>query len=731
VRALKPRVSWPWGYAAVAALSILLVSGSFAPTSWRALDVLVLLAAAGAAGWAGVRIAAVLVPEAGLCGRIVAAFTVAIGILTGSATVLGHFGHLHSRPFLLLVEVLLLASLCLAPAPGFWCAPPAEVRLRSAAGAVRALLVAAAVALALRFGGSVVHVVRDPGAFLLYDDLSYHLPAAAVWQQAGDLRTLKFETGDPSPTFYPFVGELCSWVALAPLGDSDVLARRMQLPFALCSLVAVAALARRVGLSRGSALFAAVLYATVDRAFPALALGAGNDHAAAFFSLAGLDGALVLARRPCRRLAAYTGIALGLLIGTKYIGLFFAATIAAALLALVGFGPTETNLPSPLPGAGTRAPMHQIYITVGALALLCGGYAYARNAWTTGNPVFPAPVTAFGYRIWNGWNVATLAWRRQLPEFRIDTLHFLTRRPDLFGQLFPFTMLPAAVVAPALAIARRRPALAVLSVLPITFFLEFRFLMHDHRDLRYVLPGVALAAIAAAWVVEAAGPRYGPALASAGLAGALLAASERLHVGSLLQAALLVLLVAIGGLVSQAAGRYGNESSRPAGDRQALHPALMALGVLILIGLAAWGGSRCIEQFQATKLARQPAASALERAVGAAGARVAYVGSNAPYLFFGSRLQNHVEVVPTDGDLGAEYYFWGGSAHFPFDAGSASQWRANLMARRIAFVVAARTSGEGPERTWMAASPREFIPVYHEAQVEIWRFVPSAAAARR
>src|SRR4030095_13302462 len=118
---------------------------------------------------------------------------------------------------------------------------------------------------------------------------------------------------------------------------------------------------------------------------------------------------------------------------------------------------------------------------------------YLRNAVSTGNPIFPAPVRMLGIEL-PGW--ANILERDTSPEYQIDVWHFLTRRTRLFGSYFPFTLLPAALLAPLAALARRRWREALVFALPVVFFLQFRFLMHDHRDIRYFLPGIALAAVA-------------------------------------------------------------------------------------------------------------------------------------------------------------------------------------------------------------------------------------------
>src|SRR5262249_29140600 len=149
---------------------------------------------------------------------------------------------------------------------------------------------------------------------------------------------------------------------------------RVQLPFALGSLIAVFALARRLGLRHASAWSATLLYATVDRAFPVLALGAGNDHAASFFTLAALDASWALWERPGKRTALYLGTSLGLLVGTKYLGVVFAATVLTFLAALL-----LSRRGSPRAGVEKAAPrasrLTMAVVLLGSI-VLCGGYAY-------------------------------------------------------------------------------------------------------------------------------------------------------------------------------------------------------------------------------------------------------------------------------------------------------------------------------------------------------------------
>ncbi|HEX9670714.1 MAG TPA: hypothetical protein VGC93_14680, partial [Thermoanaerobaculia bacterium] len=412
-----------------------------APRGVQAAVLAAVVAALGRAGWAA---ALALLPDAGRASRATCAFCVAVALATATATFLGHCGWLRPAPFLIGSAAAALAvrwaargRLAVARATAEASPPPpAAPRLL----ALERLLLAAAL---LGLAVVTLRAVRAeryalPGSFG-FDDLSYHLSAVATWHRYGDLRMLKFDMGDPSTAFYPIGSELVAWVLLAPFRDSDVAARWAQLPFLSAALAAVAALARTLGLSWRNALLAAALFWATPRMVPLFSLSAGNDLSTAFFAVGAGDALLLLGRRPAAGRSIYAGLAVGLLVGTKYIGLLFCGPLLLVLAASAAAHRREWSV---------RRGLSVLALAAG-VALAAGGYTYVRNAWSTGNPIFPAPVAIAGQTLLPGWEAVTIAERRRLPEFAIDVPRFLTRRPDLFGALFPWTLLPAALLAPA------------------------------------------------------------------------------------------------------------------------------------------------------------------------------------------------------------------------------------------------------------------------------------------
>jgi hypothetical protein len=130
-----------------------------------------------------------------------------------------------------------------------------------------------------------------------------------------------------------------------------------------------------------------------------------------------------------------------------------------------------------------------------------------------------------------------------------------------------------------------------------------------------------------------------------------------------------------------------------------------------------WG----VTTYQAVKLAKVPAALALERLVGPQGAHVAYAGLNQPYLFFGSRFQNDLEIVPRNRAVEAQYYRWGMQLEDPYVERSYARWRGILEDLEIQWVVTVRSEWEDPEHRWVSRRTDDFALAYQDPDVEIWR----------
>jgi hypothetical protein len=311
-------------------------------------------------------------------------------------------------------------------------------------------------------------------------------------------------------------------------------------------------------------------------------------------------------------------------------------------------------------------------------------------------------VKVFGVEVFPGWPDVTTAEQASAPEFKIDVWDFLTRRSRMLGSYFPFTLLPAALLAPLLALWRRRWEAALTFALAAVFFLEFRYLMADHRDIRYFLPAIGLAAVAFAWLLEEIGPR---AIPVRDVVLAWIAFQSGRHVGA--PAVGMLLVVVLGVLLER--------------RRIPPFPPWMRWAAVGAVAIAAVPLGWVVSHYQREKFARLPGPLALERLVGPRGARVAYAGYNQPYFFFGSRFQNDLQIVPRSRRLDAQYYGWGTEIVDPYVEGTYRRWWDSLQERDIEYVVIVRGPWEDPERRWVSRRTDDFALAWADPQTEIWR----------
>jgi hypothetical protein len=279
-------------------------------------------------------------------------------------------------------------------------------------------------------------------------------------------------------------------------------------------------------------------------------------------------------------------------------------------------------------------------------------------------------------------------------------------------------VLAGALLAPPYLLLRRRSLVDfAVAALPAVLFLQFVFLMHDHREVRYIFAALALGALDLAWLLERREIAGVAALRALLLVALFDLGARRLELRLGWRIALLLAVAGTAAVLpwERLAVR---RLPRGAGARWAA-----AVAVLAAVLLAAGPLGAAVDRYQARKLRADPAAFALEQAAGPRGARVAYAGFNQPYLFFGSRLQNDVQFVPRTWDLAAQYYRWGGRREFPYEDGNRRRWRRILDLLRIEYVVAVNTPAEVPERGWVLAEPGGYEAIYDDEVTTIWRVV--------
>lgn len=241
--------------------------------------------------------------------------------------------------------------------------PPPDRAPTSRVGAVAAAL-----------GGSVALVwawalVAGPTEFS-WDDLSYHAAVPGWWLRHGTLAVAPLTY----QAYYPFNAELLSLWTLLPV-HADTQSGHARLLWAVMALAAAAVVARRLG---QPPLVAALVWAA---AFAGATRRFIEDFTAPDLALAAATlAALALARddRAPTRAAAASGLAAGLALGIK--------VSVAPVVALLGAWWLWV--------AWRRRDPWPALAFAGAAATLGLGW-YLRNAWLTGNPLFPAAVGPF------------------------------------------------------------------------------------------------------------------------------------------------------------------------------------------------------------------------------------------------------------------------------------------------------------------------------------------------
>lgn len=678
---------WP---EAAARLGAAMASGT--PSRLEILRFGLLLLATGVVAW---RLVGGLGLELGGAEGGVAGISVAAAACGLIVALLGSAGWLRAPIF--------EASVLLALAFVAWF-PPIEPRERFPAGSglpqAGRIAAAAAVALTVALVAHDLHALRyqPPGA-AFYDDVSYHLPAAATWLQYADLRMLRVEVGDKSTTFYPVFGELMSWIAMAVPGGNDYFARWSQLPAGLGLVLAAWALTRRAGGTAGGAALAVALALSIPRFLPDGALSAGNDVWSAFW----LCSALLFLLRSVEgaRLgdALLLGMAIGGLVGTKYLNLLWLPALLAAAFAA---GAIRAVL-----GLSKRRAL-RLGLVLGGAALATGGFAYLRNLATVGNPVFPAPVSFLGFEILPGRTEAGLEARAALLPTGIRRLGALVERPELLGAIWSQLFLPSLVLLPLaalyVAVRKRDSGARALAAGALVFSLQvvvYALWIPDRRDIRYVLAAPILCGVVFPGLLSRLPPPWRVALWWGGGAWATAAAfAGRPGWG----AGALVIGVGAGWLVT----------SRPRWFK--------SLPVAVVgVGLAALALGSTAKSYGRLRDRSEPAAQALADLAAGAPVAVAYVGGNRSYFYYAADLRNRVEIVPTQGSVDSRFYaFRQWSWVDPYARKRARIWFRNLDTLGIEFVLVEESGLEGAQVAWLRDIPRGWHRAAVGSGFEIW-----------
>jgi hypothetical protein len=332
----------------------------------------------------------------------------------------------------------------------------------------------------------IVTAVRGP-VQPVSDAPIYHLYFAVRWWQSGTLEIVPTPFGESAAPYFPANADVWFTWLLLPW-SSEVAAKVGQWPFLILGMAAVYALARELKVRSEVAVFPAVLWGTGSLTLVNASFADVDVIMAAWYLIA----VWFLARY--RRAGSATdlacsALAMGAVLGTKYIAIPFLSWLVVAATAFV---------------AGHASRWRHVFILIVGL-VVPSVYWYGRNILLTGNPLYPLHVQVFEQTIVNGWYTreAMMTSHYHVPVFPLESglrvlLQMLVRIADP-------VLLPVWIGGAAAAIVagfQRRwlaPALVGLAWLHIFCFW---FVNPYQTQERFLLTGFGLLAVPVALLLE-------------------------------------------------------------------------------------------------------------------------------------------------------------------------------------------------------------------------------------
>ena len=500
--------------------------------------------------------------------------------------------------------------------------------------------------------------------------------------------------GDPAPAYTPGNMELWFLFLLSPL-RSDYLAGIGQLPAAALAAVAIVAAVREQGGNRAGALGAALAFLLVPEIW--------YQIPAAMVDL-GL-AALLLASVPfvLRGELATCAAALGLAIGTKYVGVVLALPFLAWALVI----------------AGRRARARQVVAAV-VVVVATGGFWYVRNAAVTGNPLYPGAFP--GLDLPALYNAAAMrAWDYHIPLGDISMLFAMFVEAS-------FGFAAAGVVG---LVRAWRSGARVLPVAAVALVVLF-WCVVPYQESRFLFAPYGLAAIAIGLGIGRGPVWLGWGTLGLAIIGAIIGAPTFSRL-------ILVPVAALGALLPPLAARLPLRLRRP---RFVLAGVAVVLAIGVSIGFRGY-------------LARDPGYTVgadLARAWSwfrgnVRDTRVAYTGNNLAFPLAGERLGNHVVYVNVAGnpdDRLHDFARRSGARPGPDaepalyrDGATFEAWWRNLRAAdaEVLFVAAlepivlrnvdADADGFPVERAWADAHPERFTLRFASSAARVYGITSS------
>jgi hypothetical protein len=539
---------------------------------------------------------------------------------------------------------------------------------------------------------------------------------------------------------------------------TDLWSSLSQAPFLVAAALGVMAIARRCGADGKWAAVAALGWAATPGLLRQACEPMVDVEMAAYFVFAAW-GLIRWADRGERAWFFVAAASMGLLIGTKYAGIFYAAGLLPLALhrGIAQAGPVRTRL-------------HLGTLLAGlAVVALVGGYSYARNWAAGGNPLLPVAWTLGPFARFEGAVPATHYLGGEAPRLGWRQLFFSSRALLELGPWFVpiLALLPLhAVRVLARGGDRGREAAGLAAFLSVVALVSFGLasLLLPFREHRYFFPVLALA-----WAVApsalppalAARPAALRAAAAAACGPSLLglfywtkdlavAGPNASHVAGAIAAAA-VATVAAWGIVRSRAGMSSSSSAaasrrigaigRP-GAVVAIGATSVCLAGVVVVTVAYethrfdswyryWGSRHPWNDLgRVREDLRDMAESwrALADSTRGHATTVAYAGTNIPYALGGYGLENRVLFVPRNENADASYFDWGRRPPDPLTNADPADWVQNLGRLGVTYLCVYRLEldpeslGAFPwEERVASTDPSRFTPVFARPWARIYR----------
>ena len=593
----------------------------------------------------------------------------------------------------------------------------------------------------------------------------YHLPFAIHWARIGSLDFISTPFGEEGAPYFPANGDLwLTWLALT--SECAAVIKIGQWPFLVIGGLALYGIARQARSSMESAAIAAGIWcclpltlrqssvANVDLIWTAF------YFIALFFILRYRNAAR--RRTQARRELWLAALSLGIVLGTKSVGLVFAPLLIAPLIWIIWIDSPSAAAGSTVASDGTmsgsrpsqewdRRRLLGIRFKGSGLLiigiLLPWGYWLARNTWMTGNPLYPLDVSWFNRRILSGWYdtsaMRETAYHVRVYDWPVLEKHLAYTAGPCFLILW-FLCVISGVLQTIWSVGKN--AIAGVRHLSVMAFLQvgiYWFVVPYNTQERFLLPALGIGLVPLSrgltrrpWLMWPLGLVFLGHMLLALLGGAT--TMDDASFRTLLHAARDRVWMAGGspGRVSGPGREHGIETEMVRLDRGRRRDHY---GMCTLRGALASYSSRHPERgfypesgFGPRML---PAWQIVEGVSRTAGARIAYAGGNLPYYLLGSDYRNvvvyvninrHRDWLPHDYHKARALAGQPDKAAIPWpqwyrEEADYEAWLENLRTQRIDLLFVTRTNlhgrlaalrGDLPpfpiERTWADTHPEEF-----------------------